>query len=174
MGKLAKTVEMASLDAEMMKWEWVMWKGEGRTSGIAIVNFEDEFKNQTAGWPRLPRSTKMEGKKRMEIPCWMQFWSWKIACQCVFSSRCICSISACTSSSWLIYVATNQKNCECEGHEIPYPDHLEIPSFTLRTECVWGWPLTSSACHIMVTCRHNLPYTALKNLGSYWETRIHV
>ena len=162
----------------MQRWwcESESWEGEGRTSGMAIVNFEDmSLKTRLPDDPDYPDQQKWKAKKkRMEIPCWMQFWSWKIACQCVFSSRCIRSISACTSSSWLIYVATNQKNCECEGHAIPCPDHLEIPSFTLRTECVWGWPLTSSACHIMATCRHNLPYTALKNLGSYWETRIHV
>ena len=33
---------------------------------------------------------------------------------------------------------------------------------------VWGCPLTSSTCHINVTCTHNLPWQGI--LGSYWAT----
>ena len=56
MQKLANTVEIASFDVEM-KWKWVMWeerRGEGRTTGMAIVNFawiRACVKAGLAGWP---------------------------------------------------------------------------------------------------------------------------
>jgi len=46
---------------------------------------------------------------------------------------CSCQLATLTIQRWRvpIYVATKQKNCKCEGHEMPCPDHLEIPSLTL-------------------------------------------
>ena len=67
-------VEMASLDVEMMKWEWIICgrSGEGRTGGMASEVYMDKgmCKSQTAGWP--PDQPKCKQRERMVIVCWIK------------------------------------------------------------------------------------------------------
>jgi len=115
--------------------------------------------------PDYPDQQKWKPKKIMEIACWMHFWCWRVNVSLV--AVACSSISACTSSSWLVKLDRPM----IESTKLLTLDHSlcaygktiwsTLPYLTgNHAECVWDWPLTSSACH-MVTCGHNLPWQDL-------------
>ena len=87
LSQLATTKAMETSD---MASEFCMDKGMCKARLLDDPNYTDQQK-----WNLKPR-------KGTEITCWMHVWSWKIVCQCVFSSLACGSISACIPSSWLV------------------------------------------------------------------------
>ena len=72
---------------------------------------------------------------------WCIAANWSKAREGIFGTHHQLSLSRSSSSfannNWraLIYVATNQRNCKCEGHVMPCPDHLEIPPIPYWQSC---------------------------------------
>ena len=89
-------LEMASLDVEVMKWEWVVCGEERGRENCGMANEvcmdKGMCKNQTCWSPGSPRSAKMKAKEEWATGSWMNF---RIACQRVFSTN------ACTVSCWI-------------------------------------------------------------------------
>ena len=159
-------------------WRWPPWmqrwwsesetcrREEGRTSGMAIVNFawiRACVKSRTARWPR---SAKMEAKKRMEIACWMHFRSWKVVCQYVFTSHCIIIVAflpAHLPADWLNLAglwlrvldswfddAANWDKLKGLTYMHPYPQHIVATYGNSQTCHVWYhvYPPSGCACSL--------------------------